>query len=72
MSSFVIVSTLSKINAVKDLAIWNIGVIANALLYFGSTSQFRLPFSCSLTSTLPKIWYLESLLHTVGRDTNPP
>lgn len=55
MSSFVIVSTLSKINAVKDLAIWNIGVIANALLYFGSTSQFSLPFSCSLTSTLPKI-----------------
>lgn len=55
MSSFVIVSTLSKINAVKDLAIWNIGVIANALLYFDSTSQFSLPFSCSLTSTLPKI-----------------
>lgn len=72
MTSFTMVFTLPKIKAFEDLPIWNIGIIAIALFYFGSTFQFNIRFSRSLTSMFLKIRYLESswcLTHTHKLDT---
>jgi len=59
ITSFTVVFTLPKIKAFEDFSIWNIGIIAIALLYFDSTFQFSLTFSRSLTSRFPNSQHLE-------------
>lgn len=69
------VFTLPNIKAFEDSFIWNIGVIAILLLYFGSPFQFNITFSHSLTSVFPNIRYLESswcltYMHKFNTGTN--